>query len=214
MIDFSCRPILIGSLPMTSHVEALDTIFNYTPSIPLWPQLPKFAQESMVRQFAAGLPGLTEDGSSFYVNTESPTYIEEMAAFYEDYLQVHDHGSLSENPRFSLNHETAAGFFFLLERVATHKDEFLTLKGQVTGPMTTGIGIRNQEGTSIFYDDNLRDMVTKIIAMKARGRWNSCSRSATKHRRSFSLMNRDWSVSVQVLSQGSPRQWWLRQYQR
>lgn len=168
MYDFSCRPILIGSLPMTDHTQALDVIFEHTPSIPLWPQLPRFDKEAMVRQFADGLPGLTEKETSVHIQTDSPDYPDEMTSFYQDYLHGREQNSSLGIARFSLTRETANGFYALLERVARRKDRFLTLKGQVTGPMTTGIGIRNQEGSSIFYDENMRDMVTKLIAMKAR----------------------------------------------
>ena len=36
-----CRPVLIGSLPLKDHGEAVRWVFDYTPEIPLWVQLPK-----------------------------------------------------------------------------------------------------------------------------------------------------------------------------
>ncbi len=30
-----CLPILIGSLPLTDHQKAMETILSYTPEIPL-----------------------------------------------------------------------------------------------------------------------------------------------------------------------------------
>jgi len=70
--------------------------------------------------------------------------------------------------RFSLTTETASGFFTLIDMLEGRSTPPVTVKGQITGPMTTGIGLRDQTGTSIFYDDNLRDTLTKLLALKAR----------------------------------------------
>ncbi len=33
-------PVLIGSLPVTDHDQAINMVLKYTPDIPLWVQLP------------------------------------------------------------------------------------------------------------------------------------------------------------------------------
>lgn len=162
-----CLPILIGSLPVTSHEEAVQLILTHTPEIPLWPQLPKLPKEGMVRQFLTGFPGLREDGNRCWIDTGSDSFEEEMVAFYEDYMRVEAEPESLENSRFSLGKDTAGGFFTFLNALSRHS--FLALKGQVTGPVTTGSGIADQNGRSIFYDENLRDMLVKLLALK--GRW-------------------------------------------
>ncbi len=162
-----CLPILIGSLPVTDHEEAVRLILAHTPEIPLWPQLPKLPKEGMVRQFLTGFPGLQEDDNRCWIDTSSDSFEEEMVAFYEDYMRVEEEPESLENSRFSLGKDTARGFFTFLDALSHHS--FLALKGQVTGPVTTGSGITDQDGRSIFYDDNLRDMLVKLLALK--GRW-------------------------------------------
>ena len=71
--------------------------------------------------------------------------------------------------RFALGMDSAPGFFTLLDFLAEKQSGHLTAKGQVTGPVTTGIGVKDQHGNSIFYDDNLRDILIKLLSMK--GRW-------------------------------------------
>ncbi|MBF0468280.1 MAG: hypothetical protein HQK61_05265, partial [Desulfamplus sp.] len=44
----------------------------------------------------------------------------------------------------------------------------VALKGQVTGPVTMGIGVKDQAGRLLFYDERMRDIVTKQVAMNAR----------------------------------------------
>ena len=43
----NCRPCLIGSLPLTDYAEAARLVWDYTPEIPLWVQLPKVPGEGM-----------------------------------------------------------------------------------------------------------------------------------------------------------------------
>lgn len=167
MFTANCRPILIGSLPLTDHAEAMRLILAHTPEIPLWPQLPKRPKEGMVRQFLTGFPGLVDDGNRSWVDTESPEFAGEMTAFYEDYLAAAAQPATSAASRFALGLDTAAGFFTLLDALAGGKLTPITVKGQVTGPVTAGIGVKDGHGNSIFYDDNLRDMLVKHLAGKA-----------------------------------------------
>ncbi len=166
-----CHPILIGSLPLKDHAEATRLILEYSPAIPLWPQLPKLPKEGMIRQFLTGFPGLHDDGNRFWVDTDSPAFPEEMASFYEDYLQAEKDPSFLYTSRFGLDDHSARGFQVLLAALEAARHNFITIKGQITGPITTGIGVRDQHQNSIFYDDNLRDMLIKLLAQK--GRWQA-----------------------------------------
>ncbi len=168
MPSLSCLPVLIGSLPLEDHEEAVRLILEHTPDIPLWPQLPRLPKEGMIRQFIDGLPGLVEDGERFWIDNADEGFTREMALFYQDYLQEHDDKPIAAGSRFALNTETAQGFFTLLQTLKRDRARPFSVKGQVTGPMTTGIGVKDLHGKSIFYDDNLRDIVTKLTAMKAR----------------------------------------------
>lgn len=166
MFTPDCRPILIGSLPLAEHAEAVRLILAHTPEIPLWPQLPRLPKEGMVRQFLSGYPGLAEEADRFFVDSEGPGFADEMAAFYEEYLAVAADPSLLRSSRFALAADTAAGFAALRDALAAGHVP-LTVKGQVTGPVTAGIGARDGRGRSIFYDDNLRDMLVKLLSGKA-----------------------------------------------
>ena len=161
----NCRPILIGSLPLLSHAEALRLILTHSPDIPLWPQLPKNPREGMIRQFLGGFPGLVDDGKRYWIDNEHPDFAGEMTAFYEEYLETAD---TDDSPRFSLGSDSAAGFFTLLDFLKKHtQPPPLTVKGQITGPVTVGIGVKEANGKAIFHDDNLRDMLIKLLSRKA-----------------------------------------------
>jgi len=164
----NCRPILIGSLPLTDHDEAVRLITAHTPEIPLWPQLPKLPKEGMVRQFLTGFPGLVDDGKKFWIDTNHPQFSEKLVEFYDEYFRVKEDQSLLANSRFGLGNDSARGFEALLHFLNSVDDRPLSIKGQVTGPVTTGIGVKDSVGRSIIYDDNLRDVLTKLLALKAR----------------------------------------------
>lgn len=166
-----CRPLLIGSLPITSHKEAADIILRYTPEIPLWPQLPKNPREGMVRQFLSGFPGLVDSDKRFWIDTLDESFATAMSDFYEEYMAVESDHKLLHNSRFKLDDSTAAGFSSLMEMLNLRQHEVYTIKGQVTGPITTGIGTKTSDGNSVFYDDNLRDMLIKHLTMK--GCWQA-----------------------------------------
>ena len=169
MFHANCRPILIGSLPLLDHKEALQLILTHTPEIPLWPQLPKNPREGMVRQFLTGFPGLVDEGNRYWIDTDNPDFEQEMAAFYEDYMRVEGDPESLQSSRFALGMDSAPGFFTMQHFLEQGQSPHLTAKGQVTGPVTTGIGVKDQHGNSIFYDDNLRDILVKLLSMK--GRW-------------------------------------------
>ncbi len=168
MFQPQCLPILIGSLPLRNHVEALQFILSATPEIVLWPQLPKNKKEGMVRQFLSGFPGLVDKGDKSWIETDSPLFESEMAAFYEEYMRVEDDPAFLQISRFGLTTDTATGFFTLCNHLKQENMSPLTLKGQITGPVTSGIGIKDHNGRSIFYDDNLRDILVKLLSLKAK----------------------------------------------
>ncbi len=77
-----CRPLLIGSLPVADHNEALDLVLAATPQIPLWAQLPVFHEEGMVPQFMPGMPGLVQEEDRWLVGTGSDAFEADLTQFY------------------------------------------------------------------------------------------------------------------------------------
>jgi len=169
MFKPGCLPVLIGSLPLTIHKQALEIILSLTPDIPLWPQLPKLPKEGMIRQFLSGFPGLKDEKNRYWIDTAPDSFAEEMASFYNDYMQVEEDPALLKDSRFKLGKDTAMGFYSFTDAIKNQAYTFSTLKGQITGPITTGLGIKDQNNRSIIYDDNLRDMLIKLLTLK--GRW-------------------------------------------
>ncbi|RZW19102.1 MAG: hypothetical protein EX260_08375 [Desulfobulbaceae bacterium] len=75
---------------------------------------------------------------------------------------------LPDNSLFRLASDTARGFQVFKEKLLKSGLQPLTVKGQVTGPVTAGMGIKDERGAALVYDDNLWDMLVKLLAGKAR----------------------------------------------
>ncbi len=168
MFKPTCLPILIGSLPISDHREAVEIILTHTPEIPLWPQLPKLPREGMVRQFLTGFPGLTEDEKKYWIDTDSDGFENQMTSFYQEYMEVEENVHALKHSRFGLDQTSSKGFFSFMEIITNREVTHVSLKGQVTGPVTTGTSMKDQHGKGIFYNDNLRDMLVKLLTLKAR----------------------------------------------
>ncbi len=161
----SGKATLIGSFPFEDHREAVKLILEYTPEIPCWPQLPALPSEGMLIQFSRGLPGF--DPERLRLNPEAPGFEEERLKFYEEYLTATEAEGDLEETRFKLTPEEAPGFFLLLEE-ASEKAPLPAVKGQITGPFTLAVGLKLPDGRAVFYDPELRDIVVKLVALKAR----------------------------------------------
>ena len=113
MSDFKpkCLPVLIGSLPLDDHREATKVIFDHTPQIPLWPQLPGYKREGMILQYIDGLPGVREEDGKVYINGEGEEFEAEQLGFYEEFLLASEGAKELDETRFVLPELAARGFY-------------------------------------------------------------------------------------------------------
>lgn len=161
-------PLLIGSLPLTDHREAVELVFQYTPEIPLWVQLPSYPEEGMIAQFLPGMPGITSEKDRVFIDRTGDTFDAAVLAFYEEYMAVTEGTAAISDSRFCLGPDTARGFFALLDKLAAAPVPPKAVKGQISGPITFGIGLTDRAGRAVFYDDQTRDVMVKLLALKAR----------------------------------------------
>lgn len=161
-------PLLIGSLPMDSHEAAIKLVLDHTPDIPLWVQLPLYREEGMIDQFLAGLPGEMSQAGKNCLNTSAPGFDDQFLAFFEEYLSVSESADRLGASRFALSGTRGKGFSEFLKQIDEKDTPFIALKGQVTGPITFGTGVKDENNRDIFYNDQLKDAAIKKLAMNAR----------------------------------------------
>lgn len=159
-------PLLIGSVPLQDHSQAARMIFDHTPEVPIWPQLPHYKVEGMIPQFIPGFPGVTVEDEKLFVDSEGENFDMEFLAFFEEYLMVTEGGGDLEKSRFALTEDVARGFFEFLSVAREKRDGLYALKGQLTGPITFCTGVVDRSGRAIFYNEQLRDAAVKMISLK------------------------------------------------
>lgn len=161
----------IGSLPFVEPREALDLVCRYLPFIPHWPQLPRrgnkedFILQNLSPLLETGV--LSRQGDKAYFATEAPDWPERLAAFYELYLAAEE-GDDEALARFAMPRDAAVGFYAFLENAGNCLDRAVAVKGQVVGPITVGFGLNDAGRRPAYYEEQLRDVIVKTLALNAR----------------------------------------------
>ena len=150
----------IGSLPYTNAEQACRLVLEYCPEAPAWPQLPKRAfDEDVYVEFSGGFPGLVREAQRIYVDTtrDLGPALEQL---YIAYL-THD------LERAAIVPPEIAGLKALARVLLGWRHRPQLVKGQVTGPISWGLTVTDQEGRSILQDETLADAVAKHLYLKA-----------------------------------------------
>jgi methionine synthase II (cobalamin-independent) len=132
-------------------------VAKYLEEIPCWPQLPKRAfTENMTVQFSEGFPGIVvaEDRAYMHHDLLFDTQMERLYATY-----------LGNNiDAFPVSSDYAAGLyeFFNLKKLSP-----LAVKGQVTGPLSFGVTLKDEKRQTILQDETLSDAAAKLLRLKA-----------------------------------------------
>ncbi|MGB9628770.1 MAG: hypothetical protein ACPL6D_08920 [Thermodesulfobacteriota bacterium] len=152
-------PIGIGSLPYSDPFRASEAILNHFPESPYWPQLPlRDWREEMLYQFTEGMPGFVRDGERVYFHPPFDPPLE-----WERFYEMSQSGDLEG---FKIGQDYASGFHAMLKLLEGRKP--LLLKGQITGPITLGLGLCDEKKIPILYDPNLKEMMLKVLGHRAR----------------------------------------------
>jgi methionine synthase II (cobalamin-independent) len=158
-MDWNCLPACIGSLPHLRPDQAVDEMLRHMKRIPFWPQMPTMGfEENMYAQYSTHLPGIKIDAHGKRISVDLTDYDPER--FYEAVLG--EDFNYFEYPRSCFH-----GLYELLEDHELPK-ETQALKGQVTGPISMGLQIFDQNGKSVIYDEAYAEIVRKNLNMLMR----------------------------------------------
>jgi len=148
----------IGSMPHVEPREACSLVLKYLPEIPSWPQLPrKSFPENMYVQFSEGFPGAIVEGERIWVD-RSKDLSKPLEQLYTAYLENNiEYGAISAG--------YAAGFHDFLKEAKQKGRK--AVKGQVTGPISFGLSVTDQNRRPLLYDEVLADAIAKHLRLKA-----------------------------------------------
>ncbi len=164
-MDFSpkCIPTTIGSYPFKEPGKAIEKIFETLTDMPNWAQLPNLNfRESMYTQYSEGLPCIKIDEAkeTIYFDTSVDIY-EKLDIFYEKYVE-------KNIDYFAITKEFSSGFYAFEDYLRNYDLKRIKfLKGQVTGPVSFGLTVTDENKRSALYNEGLVDSIVKCCAMKA-----------------------------------------------
>jgi methionine synthase II (cobalamin-independent) len=155
--EFHCLPTVIGSVPHTDPQKACRLLVRYLKDIPTWPQLPaRSFLENMYVQFSEGFPGAVVKNDRIYIDT-AKDYTKSLEELYAAYLE-------DNNGKFPIGREYAAGLYALLEQDNLSPK---VVKGCVTGPLSWGMTVTDENKRAILYHEVLGDAIPKFLKLKA-----------------------------------------------
>jgi hypothetical protein len=155
--QLSGLPTMIGSMPHTDPQKACSLVAKYLPEIPAWPQLPRRSfLENMYAQYSEGFPNVVIEGERIYVD-RSKDFDEPLQGLYKAYLE-------QDADKYSISSDYAAGLHRFLD---VKLESPWAVKGQLTGPITWGLTVTDQDRRPILYDETLADAVAKHLHLKA-----------------------------------------------
>ncbi len=162
MPKFSFDATGIGSLPFKDPKTACRMVFDNFKLIPFWPQLNNRSfKEHMYCQFSEGIPGIVIDENKRSIYIDSERAASGMEKAYQNYLdQDVDH--------FKISRPFAEGLYEFIDSFKRETGGAKFAKGHVTGPVSFALSVTDQAKRALIYDKDMFDIVTKVLAMKAR----------------------------------------------
>ena len=154
-----CMSTAIGSLPHTDPAEACSLVLSTLPEIPPWPQLPRRSfLENMYVQYSEGFPGVVIDAAQEKIYVDRTRDLDPaLERLYLAYLENATAG-------WSISPAYAQG---LHQFLAGSLGKPVALKGQVTGPISWGLSVTDQNRRAILYDEVLAEALAKHLRLKA-----------------------------------------------
>jgi hypothetical protein len=148
----------IGALPHTDPRKACNDVLAIYPEVPYIPTLPaRGILESIVFCDSPRLPGGMIVDDRIVVN-RSPYLAMEMEQIYLDFVEQH-------TEPYALTARYASGFVEMLGKTLPGPR---LLKWQLTGPVTFGMQVVDQDRRPIYYDEQYADILPKMLGLRAR----------------------------------------------
>ncbi|MBN1366996.1 MAG: methionine synthase [Dehalococcoidales bacterium] len=155
--SMNCLPTMIGSMPDSDVDKSWQLVARFLKDLPAWPQLPKLSvREDMIIQYSEGFPGATVEGNRVIIKP-TDNFDSELERLYTAYL-------VDDCSGYPTTKEYAAGLHKMLASGISPR----AVKGQITGPVTWGLSVIDENKKAIIYDDVLGDAVPKFLRLKAK----------------------------------------------
>jgi len=144
----------MGILPHTDLERALKLALSV--DIPFWPQLPRLSYyEDMYVQVSENFPGVKIDIENRRIDFNTQRFYSELESFAE---RMDDPEIYRLSPAYSVAYHR-----FLQEDLSG----FAAIRGQIEGPVSYGLSVKDEEGRPIIYNEEVRSLLIEFSARKA-----------------------------------------------
>lgn len=148
----------IGALPYTDPEEACRSVLHAYPGFPYIPTLPnRNVTESIVFNDSEQLPGRVIHEGRLIVD-RSADIAAGMEQIYLDFIE-------QNSAPYAITPAYGSGFHAMMRH---RLDHVFALKSQITGPITFGMQVVDNDRRPIAYDPAFADVLPKMLALRAR----------------------------------------------
>lgn len=149
-----CKTTAMGIMPHTNVEKAIELALSL--DIPFWPQLPRVSfYEDMYAQTSQNFPGIVVDPESERVTFDIAKFEEELASYSL---------KMGEPETFALSEDYSAVYHRFLAKELT---DCPAIRGQLTGPISFGFKIVDEDAKPIIYNEEIRSILFDFIQRKA-----------------------------------------------
>ena len=148
---------MLANVPYRDTQRALQVILDNFPEAPCMPVLTR-----SIRWMLEGIPCLVFDREKRRVYLDPPAERE------QELLEFYDRCEQQDLDYFSISPKAAPDFYAMLKRLKEEPpSELKWIAYQGLGPVTLADIVKQRDGKSSFFDETLRDVLTKGIAKKS-----------------------------------------------
>ena len=153
-LQAGCRTTAMGIMPHTNMERALELALSL--DIPFWPQLPNISfYEDMYVQTSQNFPGIAVDHSGEKISFNAAKFEEELGTYSR---------RMAEPETFVLSRRYSAVYHKFL---AKDLQDYAAIRGQVTGPVSFGFRVTDEDSRPIIYNDGVRTLLFDFVQRKA-----------------------------------------------
>lgn len=143
----------MGIMPHTDVDRALELSLSL--DIPFWPQLPRLHyNEDMYAQASDGFPGVLVDIEEERVTLNTALFYEQLESYVE---------RSADPANFALSPEYSAVYHRFL---ALDLSRYPAIRGQMTGPISYGLKVVDENLKPIIYNDDIRPILYDFFRNK------------------------------------------------
>lgn len=152
-LEARCRTTAMGIMPHTDIQKALKMALSL--DIPFWPQLPKVSfYEDMYAQASEHFPGIMIDLEGERISFDTVRFEEDLG----------DYSHRMDSPEtFALSRDYSSVYHRFLSQ---ELKGYYAIRGQVTGPVSFGFKVVDENAKPIIYNDGIRSILFDFIQRK------------------------------------------------